>query len=99
MGLMEEVEVRTTSTGVPLAVVRSGRVWTVGAPPVRWYERRPWWLESPRMPAGGTARIDIEIWQVQVRPHRPGNAPLVTLELIHHREDGTWQVRSEDATG
>ena len=95
---MEEVEVHTNAEGIPLSVVRKGQVWTVDVPPVRWYERRPWWQEVPRMPAGGTTRIDIEVWQVQVRPRRSAGADIVTLELIHHRENGTWQVRSEDAT-
>jgi hypothetical protein len=96
---MEEVEVRTTVEGVPVSVVRRGRVWTVGAPPVRWYERRPWWQEVSRMAAGSEVRIDVEIWQVQVRPGRAAaDAGMVTLELVHRREDGSWRVRSEDAT-
>lgn len=94
---MEEVEVRTSAAGVPVAVVRKGRVWTVGAEPVRWYERRPWWDEKKRMPLGGPSRIDVEIWQVQVRPYRAATHPLVTLELEHDRDSNDWRIRAEDA--
>lgn len=95
---MEEVEVRTTAAGVPTAVIRKGRAWAVEVEPVRWYERRPWWDQTDRMPVGGTARIDVEVWQIQARPGRAAGSPLVTLELVHDREADTWSIRSEDAT-
>jgi hypothetical protein len=92
---MEEVEVRTTAAGIPTAVIRKGRAWAVGAEPVRWYERRPWWEQSARMPIGGPSRIDVEVWQVQVRQRRADSEPLVTLELVHDRDSGAWHIRDE----
>lgn len=50
------------------------------------------------MPLDGPSRIDVEIWQVQVRPARASKHQLVTLELVHDRDTDGWGIRSEDAS-
>lgn len=81
--------------GTPASFVLNGQAWLVAPDAVRWFERRSWWETDRRMPAlGGTARIDVEIWQLQARPERP-SAPGSGLEtfLIAATPDGRRVVR------
>ncbi len=84
--------VKTCPDGRPVAVVHSGREWTVGAEPVRWFERVSWWEAERRMPRG-LSRVDVEVWQIQVRlGHNLGSA-LTTMELIRDGLGGGWRLR------
>lgn len=88
----ESVAVAVTPAGVPLRVVWAGREWHVGARPVRWYERRAWWLDAPRAAKGaGAGLIDVEIWLVQLRLNQ--RSELRSMELVHHQETGRWTIR------
>jgi len=93
---MEHVMVRTDTAGLPLAVLRGGREWIVGAEPVRWYERVSWWEAERRMPRG-LSRVDVEVWQVQVRLGRNRNSPLTTMELVRDGLGGGWRLRHASA--
>lgn len=73
--------VKTGPDGRPLAVVRGGREWLIGAEPVRWFERVSWWEAERRMPKG-LSRVDVEVWQVQARLGRNRGSALTTMELI-----------------
>lgn len=75
---MDSVEVEPVD-GAPVSFVRDGRTWHVGAVPVRWYERLPWWETARRAPKGGDLRIDVVVWQVQARIGRNHRSPLVTF--------------------
>jgi hypothetical protein len=89
---MEHVMMRMAPDGRPLAIVRGGREWTVGAEPVRWFERISWWEAERRMPKG-LGRVDIEVWRVQARLGRNTNSALTTMELIRDGLGGGWRLR------
>jgi len=92
MGLFtQSVEVTLSAAGLPLRVAWGGRSWRVCAEPVRWYERRPWWLESSRAERGhGPGLVDHEIWRLQVRLGAR-DAPR-TLHVSHQIETGRWRL-------
>ncbi|WP_346960826.1 hypothetical protein [uncultured Arthrobacter sp.] len=89
---MEHVMVKTGPDGYPLAVVRGGREWVVGAEPVRWFERVSWWEAERRMPRG-LSRVDVEVWQVQVRLGKNPGSALTTMEIIRDGLGGGWRLR------
>lgn len=82
-----------TTSGQPCRVYRGGRVWIVGAVPVRWFERTRWWHDELRMSKGSRIGIDVEVWMVQVRLGRGRGSELVTWELVHHASTGRWKLR------
>ncbi|KRE82581.1 MULTISPECIES: hypothetical protein [unclassified Arthrobacter] len=94
---MEHVIVHTDSNGMPTAVLSGGREWSVGAEPVRWFERINWWETSRRMPKG-TSGVDVEVLQLQVRLGRNSNSALTTLYLQRDGLGGGWRLR-ETAAG
>ena len=94
---MERVEVQFAASGKPLRVRRGGRVWTVVAEPVRWFERFDWWKSELRAPKGEPFRIDSMVWQVQVALGSKSVDPL-TWELVHHASTGGWSVREPKGT-
>ena len=89
---MEHVMVRTGSNGRPSAVVSNGREWTVGAEPVRWFERVNWWEINRRMPKGHS-RVDVEVLQVQVRLGGNKGSALTTMLLERDGAGGGWRLR------
>lgn len=93
---MENVEVGMVA-GAPVSFIRDGRTWHVGAEPVRWFKRLPWWETAHRAERGGGLRIDVEVWQVQARIGRNPRSPLVTFELVLGQDRKTWGVRSMNA--
>ncbi|WP_432244708.1 hypothetical protein ACRB8A_11080 [Arthrobacter sp. G.S.26] len=93
---MEHVIVHTGKDGRPTAVLSGGREWTVGAEPVRWFERVNWWELKRRMPKGGS-RIDVEVLQVQVRLGRNAGSALTTMLLQRDGLGGGWRLRESVA--
>ena len=93
---MEHVMVRTGSDGRPTAVLSRGREWSVGAEPVRWFERVNWWELNRRMPKVG-GRIDVEVLQVQVRLGRNADSALTTMLLQRDGLGGGWRLRESVA--
>ena len=96
----ESVDVVCTPAGQPLRLDWAGRRYTVCAEPVRWYERRQWWVEESRAPVGsGPGLVDHEIWLVQVRA--AGNHAAdstLNLDLTRHVGSGRWRLlRIHDA--
>lgn len=73
------VVVDTTSAGLPLRVHWAGRTHRVVADPVRWYERRSWWLR----PGAG---VEVEVWRVEVAVPRGAR----TLWLV--RAEQGWSL-------
>jgi hypothetical protein len=93
---MEHVVLKTTTNGTPAAVISNGRLWTVCAEPVRWFERVSWWEAERRMPRG-SSRVDMEVLQIQVRlGHNPHSA-LTTLVLVRKGVAGSWRLRTSMA--
>ena len=92
---MEHVDIPTVEQGAPAVVVRGGREWHMVVEPVRWFERVAWWEESRRMPRG-QGRVDVEVWQVQVRLGNNPASGIVTWELVRDGSGGGWCVRGEE---
>ncbi|RAM36521.1 hypothetical protein [Arthrobacter globiformis] len=90
---MEHVLVRTAADGQPGAVIRGGQEWTVGAEPLRWFERVNWWEAERRMPLG-RSRVDVEVWRLQTRLGRNAGSALTTMEIIRDGLGGGWRLRS-----
>ena len=89
---MEHVIVRTGTDGRPAAVLCYGREWSVGAVPVRWFERVKWWETRRRMPKG-LSRVDVEVLQLQVRLGRNAGSALTTMLLERDGLGGGWRLR------
>jgi len=89
---MEYVVVKTAKDGSPTAVVSNGREWAVGADAVRWFERVSWWEAQRRMPKG-LGRVDVEVWQVQVRLGRNPQSALTTMLLERDGVGRAWRLR------
>lgn len=89
---MEHVIVRTDSRGMPTTVLSQGRQWSVGAEPVRWFERINWWETSRRMPKGHS-RVDVEVLQLQVRLGNNSKSELITMYLQRDGLGGGWRLR------
>ncbi|MCY1159994.1 MAG: hypothetical protein MOP51_3019 [Citricoccus sp.] len=97
----QSVGVERDAQGRPRYLVWEGRRYVVAAEPVRWYERRKWWVEERRAERGrGAGLIDHETWRLQVRLAAARRAPLLTLDIAHHRDSGRWRlIRAHDGTG
>ncbi|MBX7444413.1 MULTISPECIES: hypothetical protein [unclassified Arthrobacter] len=89
---MEHVIVRTDNNGMPTAVLAQGRQWSVGAEPVRWFERVNWWETNRRMPKGNS-RVDVEVLQLQVRLGSNSRSALTTMYLQRDGLGGGWRLR------
>ncbi|WP_347107695.1 hypothetical protein AAHB33_11840 [Paenarthrobacter sp. S56] len=92
---MEYVFIRNRPDGSPAAVVRGPREWRIAVEPVRWFERVSWWESARRMPRG-EGRVDIEVWQVQVRLGGNENSELATWQLVRDGTGGGWRLRDEE---
>lgn len=95
MGMFSEsVDVVCSAAGQPESLTWAGAGYTVCAEPLRWYERRQWWVEDSRAPLGsGPGVVDHEIWRVQVLPASADTSeePL-TLDLTRHIRSGRWRL-------
>lgn len=98
MGLLTQgVEVECGASGAPVRVLWDGRVHSVAEEPVRWHQRRSWWVDGRGAPRD-TDVVDQEMWRVQVR--LSPRAALVTLELVHTLETRRWRLlRATAETG
>ena len=92
---MEHVFIRNNPDGTPAAVVRGAREWQIAVEPVRWFERVPWWESAHRMPRG-EGRVDVEVWQVQVRLGSNTRSTLATWELVRDGAGGGWRLRGPE---
>ena len=94
----ESVEVTCTDAGQPRTINWKGRSYLVCNEPVRWYERRQWWVEESRAPLGsGAGLVDHEIWRVQIQPTQD-DGKSITLDLVRHLASGRWRLlRIHDA--
>jgi len=90
--MREPVEMRLTTAGVPLRFRWRGRIYHLGADPVRWFERRPWWVKQARMSRGRGVGVELLVWQVQARLAGNPRAELLTFELSCEPESDTWWV-------
>ena len=94
--MRDSVEVRLTAAGVPLRFRWRGRIYRLGAEPVRWFERRPWWAEQARMSRGHGVGVELLVWRVQARLAGNPRAELLTFELSYEPDTDAWWVRKVD---
>lgn len=89
----QSVAVECAQDGTPQRLRWNGREYALAERPLRWYERRRWWAEEYRAEKGrGAGLVDHEIWRLQVRLARAGNAPLQTVDVAHHLDSGRWRL-------
>lgn len=99
----ESVDVSCTPSGQPSRLRWNGQDYEVNGEPLRWYERRQWWVEEHRAPLGsGPGLVDHEIWRVQVTrtgaSSDPSGQDCLTLDLVRHLGSGRWRLlRIHDA--
>ncbi|MCZ2404493.1 hypothetical protein IV498_15230 [Paenarthrobacter sp. Z7-10] len=87
----ESVEILCSPAAVPLQMTWHGQDYAIEAEPLRWYERRAWWVEETRAERGsGTSLVDHEIWRVQAR--LKGQGELLTFDLTRHLASGRWRL-------
>ncbi len=90
---LQEVAVRFSSDGTPLAVRHDGRIWAVD-PDVHaahWFARDAWWDTRRSAPLGVGNVVDIEFWRVQVRAN---DTALRTFTLRLAPLSTQWQLES-----
>ncbi|WP_309075476.1 hypothetical protein [Paenarthrobacter sp.] len=92
---MEHVYIPTVEPDAQAIIMRGGREWRMVVEPVRWFERVAWWEQSRRMPRG-QGRVDIEVWQVQVRLGNNPRSGIATWELVRDGTGGGWRLRGEE---
>jgi hypothetical protein len=95
MGIFSDpVEVVLSTAGLPLRLLWHGRRYTLGAEPLRWYERRDWWVEEDRAERGhGAGLVDQEMWRVQARCDGPGTpCELRTFDLVRYLPGDRWRI-------
>lgn len=92
MGIFtQSIEVDCTPAGVPIRMRWQGREYRLAAEPVRWFERRKWWIEELRAERGrGPGLVDYEVWQLQVK--LAGVGPLRTFEVSRQADTGRWRI-------
>jgi hypothetical protein len=82
----------------PVTLTWQGLRYHVVAKPVRWFERRPWWIEESRAERGREGLVDYEIWRVQIVPERSPSAQARTIDVSRHGRAERWRVvRLHDA--
>ncbi|MDZ5078453.1 DUF6504 family protein [Nesterenkonia sp. HG001] len=91
--------VECDETGIPHRLCWRDRWHAVVEEPVRWFERRRWWLEDARVERGrGAGVVDHEIWRLQIRLEAASRAVPRTVDLSRHAGSGRWRLlRVHDA--
>ena len=89
----ERVVVQTTPGGMPLGFEWRERRYRSTEPPLRFYTRRPWWAEQPRVYKGiGPQVLETETWRITAAGRSAagsgGRAGERVFELT--RDDTEW---------
>ena len=91
----QEVDVRFSPDGTPLAIRHDGRIWMVD-PDVHtahWFTRDAWWETRSRAAIGTGDLVSIEHWRVQARLPQ-AREDLRTFTLLREPLSTTWQLES-----
>lgn len=91
---LQEVGVRFSQDGTPLAIRHDGQLWAVDpdVETAHWFTRDSWWDTRNRAPLGSGNVVDIEFWRVQVRGSSHG--PLLTMTLRLAPLSTQWVLES-----
>lgn len=85
----ERVDVRLTPAGSPLGFEWRARHYRMTETPLRFFTRRPWWLEQNRVQKGiGAQVLETEVWRMTAAGN--GRAASRVYELT--REDSDWRL-------
>ncbi|KRE72672.1 hypothetical protein [Arthrobacter sp. Soil762] len=91
---LEEVAVRFSPDGTPMAVRHDGHIWTVD-PDVHathWFTRESWWDTQHRAPIGIGDVVSVEHWQLQTK--LASNPELLTFTLRRDPLATQWLLES-----
>lgn len=91
--LTEELAVECDEAEVPRRLRWQDRWHLVVEEPIRWFERRRWWVEDARVERGrGPGVVDHEIWRLQIRLEAASRAVPRTVDLSRHTGSGRWRL-------
>lgn len=91
----ESIEVECDEHSLPHRVIWQERRHLVVETPIRWFQRRSWWLEEPRAERGRPGLVAHEMWRLQVEPEavsRTEVAEVRTIDVSRHLASGRWRV-------
>lgn len=89
----ERVVVRMTPGGMPLGFEWRERQYRSTEPPLRFYTRRPWWLEQARVHKGiGAEVLETETWRITAAGRSAAGHGGRSAERVFEltREDTEW---------
>lgn len=89
-GLTEAVEVVTDDQGYPVHLWWQNRGYDVVAEPVRWFDRRRWWVEEARAERGRAGLVSQEIWRIQIQD--PRTASRSTVDVGRSLPADRWRL-------
>jgi hypothetical protein len=94
-GTLQEVAVRFSPDGTPMAIRHDGKIWMVDPDlhNAHWYTRNPWWETRTRAAVGTGDIVSVEHWQVQATLPTAG-AELRTFTLRREPLDSVWRLES-----
>lgn len=93
--LTEAIDIECDEQFLPHRVIWKERRHLVVEAPVRWYQRRSWWLEEPRAERGRPGLVAHEIWRLQVQleaTSRHETAEVHTIDVSRHLASGRWRL-------
>ncbi len=90
--LTEPVSVTLNAAGVPVRLQWRNRWYTVLGDPLRWFQRRPWWLEESRAERGRQGLVSHKIWRLELRLEAASRAQSRTVDAVHDVHSGRWRV-------
>ncbi|MGN5732295.1 hypothetical protein [Arthrobacter psychrochitiniphilus] len=87
----DAVTMECSPEGEPLRLWWHGLLHEVIAPPMNWYQRRPWWTDQRSLrPGEGVGYVDVQIWRLQVL--REDEAESLTMDVVLYRPSLRWRV-------
>lgn len=93
VSLTEDLTVESDRASAPIRVFWRNRWHLVVEEPVRWFQRRRWWVEEARAERGRAGLVTHEIWRLQVRLQAaPATAQARSIDISHDRSSGRWRL-------
>lgn len=93
--LTESIDIECDEQSLPYRVIWKERRHLVVEAPIRWYQRRSWWLEEPRAERGRPGLVAHEMWRLQIQLEAVSQtevAEVHTLDVSRHVSSGRWRL-------